>query len=446
MANKVAVAYEEAGQTYGEVGTRATTSYSIDSTGTATYGVKDLLYSMTSCTSALAEKQRDRLLAALGNPVASMSLDGGDVRATLSCVGWWELLAWQHYSRAIVFEGMYDGGTPNAATHWPSRNHGIGSVAGNKYVAQTFQLAGAGFYADWVDVQTIWPTNSSGVAYNPSKAVTVSICQDAGGTAPGTVICGGTIAAGAITNYGWAKATLAPKVLLAPSTDYWLLLTRSDGNISADTPQVGLTQFSGRTAYARGSFWQSGALGSGWGEIESGDCDMLFSVNGALQTTDQISAIVTANANGMILGTVVTDASGIYTPPYRAGDTEGLREIEQLLDAGTSDGTRLLARVRSDRYVEVYKEPTASTTNDIYVRPDGKLVTWRGQLVDKPSLLPGQWCRLVLDDRAESELGLLGNVSPCFIDEVEYVAATDEIRIRTREKSEPWDIGKVVML
>jgi hypothetical protein len=254
-----------------------------------------------------------------------------------------------------------------------------------------------------------------------------------------------TILASQIDNYRWTKVNLTTKPSLAAATTYWLLLHNNDALTGGPGYDNGnFCELCVYGAYPRGTISRSGSRNSGWDQwAGAGAC---FAVNGARETTDQISAMVTALANGMLQGTVIKTASGIYTPPYRAGDVRGLREMEQLLDAGTSNESRLLATVRRDRYVVVYAEPTASATNDVYVRTDGRLVSWRGQPLDKASLTPGQWLRLVLDDRAESELGLLGNISPCFIDETEYTAGSDSLSLRTREKTSIWDIGKVVML
>lgn len=434
MANKIAVAYEEAGLTYGEVGIRETTAYAIDATGTATYGVKDLLYSMSSSTSALAEAQRDRLLDALGNPVATMALDGGDVKATLQCVGWWALLGWQHYSADIKSISQLA---------WPNYSHSIRVDADYYRLGQSFTVpeAWGTVYADWVDA-SLFQYGDAG-----SPDLTFRLLADGGGGTPngGTLAACNVIAGTAITggeqNFSYYKTAFTTKAAIVGGSVYHLVLDCDEpGSGSGYIAWRGMT---GSDVYTGGVAY--GLPSSGW-TLTGPGADFAFAVNCAVETTKQISDIVTANANGMLLGCIITNASGIYTPPYRAGDTDGLREIEQMLDAGTSGGSRLLAKVRSDRYVEVYAEPAASTTGDVYVRPDGQLVSWRGQLLDKASLLPGQWCRLVLDDRAESELGLLGNVSPAFIDETEYIVSSDTIRIRTRDKTDPWDVGAVRMI
>jgi hypothetical protein len=431
MANKVRVAYEEAGQNYGEAGMRATTTAATDATSIAAFGTKDLLYSMSSSTADLAEAQRDRLLAALKDPIASMDIGAGDVGATLQCVGWWDLLDWQHYSTVSVGVLYVD--------VWPNYYHAIRTESNWYRLGQSFTVpAGLGtIYADWVDA-CIFQQGDSG-----SQNITFTIRANGTGGVPGAVLSTATaIPASSVPNdWGYRKASFGTKCALTASTTYHLVMEVDQPGSSTDyiawRGTWGDAGYTGGVAYGQAS---------GGGAITGDGADFLFAVNCARETTDQVSAMVTALANSMIQGTVIKTASGIYTPPYRAGDVRGLREIEQLLDAGTSTGSRLLATVRRDRYVEVYAEPAASATSDVYVRTDGRLVSWRGQPIDKASLTPGQWLRLILDDRAESELGLLGNVSPCFIDETEYTAASDSVSLRTREKTSIWDIGKVVML
>jgi len=86
----------------------------------------------------------------------------------------------------------------------------------------------------------------------------------------------------------------------------------------------------------------------------------------SVATTTQIAAIIT-NMAPFITATDI-DASGTAvpsTPETRDGKRRGSEEIEELLQAGTTNGKRLLARVKESRRLFVYEEPASSATDDL---------------------------------------------------------------------------------
>lgn len=117
MANRVAVAYSLVAAGSQTVGTRATTSWTEDTTSSGEYGTKELLASIDGATTAQAENVRDRLLALHKYPLAipqaagrknrtlsigQYSRGGAAVRGAgrLVCRGWWHTLDWRYYSNS----------------------------------------------------------------------------------------------------------------------------------------------------------------------------------------------------------------------------------------------------------------------------------------------------------------------------------------------------------
>jgi hypothetical protein len=85
----------------------------------------------------------------------------------------------------------------------------------------------------------------------------------------------------------------------------------------------------------------------------------------AVSTTTQIETM--ANEAQFVDGVVISSASGISSNPYRDGRQSIRDEIEALLQAGTSDGRRLLATITPQRQLRVWPEPA---------RPADAAISW----------------------------------------------------------------------
>ena len=95
----------------------------------------------------------------------------------------------------------------------------------------------------------------------------------------------------------------------------------------------------------------------------------LNSGTNTVETTTQIAAIIT-NMAPFITATDILDASGISTLETRDGKRRGSEEIEELLNAGTSSGYRLLGKVDESRRFGVYIEPLGSSVEDYWLTGD----------------------------------------------------------------------------
>jgi hypothetical protein len=94
----------------------------------------------------------------------------------------------------------------------------------------------------------------------------------------------------------------------------------------------------------------------------------------AVSTTDQIKTM--AESAHFIEDVAIAEASGISSNPYRDGRQSIRDEIETLLQAGTSDGRRLLATITPQRRLRVWPEPArpAESASSWYrLKRDGHL-------------------------------------------------------------------------
>jgi len=90
----------------------------------------------------------------------------------------------------------------------------------------------------------------------------------------------------------------------------------------------------------------------------------LNSGTNSVATTTQISAIV-ANMAPFVAAVDIDNASGISTAETRDGKRRGDEEIEELLQAGTTNSKRLLATINHQRRMRVYEEPASAESADI---------------------------------------------------------------------------------
>jgi hypothetical protein len=437
VANKVAVQYEQLALNETTTGSSATTPYAIDSDSVALFGTRELLAALTNATETIARAQRDRLLAALKNPIPVLSLEGGGRnRVTVHCRGWWEVLGWQAY-------GQVGAGTG------PVQSPGYNQTAEQPYRwAHRFRLRDTEqpFRARVVDVQL--SVDGSNPLPGPHGNIEFQLFADNAG-AMGAAISGiGYQACGEITPQGnYYKVWLAePHPILQKGTYYWLRIYNWREWVWSD-PELGGTEKFTKILWRTPSGWAEGELYRAWGGGAwqlMGDSHLMMYLNGEQETTAQLVAMVDALKQGMITGCTVQTASGLYTSAYRPANANGLEEIAQLLDVGTINGRRLLGHVTDKREVVIFEEPVSNAATDLRVTLSGVLEDANGWPVEKALFRPGRWARLAMAEQGEAELGKLGPISPVFVEESEYTAARDELRVRTRDRRSVWDVGGVV--
>ncbi len=433
LANNIAVQYEQLALNETTTGSSATTPYASNSDSIALFGTRELLAALTNATETIALAQRDRLLAALKNPIPTLSLDGGGrYMVTVRCRGWWDVLGWQQYSRGGAGTGSASLGLGSNYDYFMYHK-----------CAMKFRLRATEgpFRARALDLQLSKDAAAVGVQNEWDWTLHA---DDAGGSQPGTQISGiATVDAGTVTPDGaWYKPWFAvPYPMLQGSTWYWLKSSYArDWTPDESKPFWMGNDGGGSDPYPEGSFWEDNG---GWALV-SNNIFGQFGVNGEMETTYLLGQMVTALAQGLLAGYVIETASGLYSSAYRPDNANGLDEALQLLDVGTSNGRRLLGRVREDRMVVFTEEPVSNSATDLRVNLSGALEEASGQPVEKALFRPGRWARLVMAERGEAELGILGPISPVFVEESEYTAARDELRVLTRDRLSVWGVGRVV--
>ena len=151
------------------------------------------------------------------------------------------------------------------------------------------------------------------------------------------------------------------------------------------------------------------------------DADTTNTVN-----TTQIVNIVTGSGQ-FFNGTIIEDAAGISSNEYRDGTGTALGYVNQLLNAGTSNGLPLLAYVDKARYLHVYERSTEPTTPDYLMRDDNTLETLIGEAVLPQDCITAAWVNL--KNITSSAFGL-STMRPFFIESAEYNAGTDKTTYR----------------
>jgi len=121
-----------------------------------------------------------------------------------------------------------------------------------------------------------------------------------------------------------------------------------------------------------------------------------------------------------LLGAVDLEvSSGVWACQYRLGDHKIRTELEELLNAGTAAGRRLLASVKKDRRVRVWEEPAPGAEDwgmfrDGSIRDAGDRVYpgWKGPV--------GVWARLRDGLPGSVDVTRLADISRVFIERVEW--------------------------
>jgi hypothetical protein len=129
----------------------------------------------------------------------------------------------------------------------------------------------------------------------------------------------------------------------------------------------------------------------------------------------------------------VINTSGINVSPCRDGSKTALAEITELLEKGSTNYRRMLARVLENRRVEIYEEPAATASG--WIDRAGKLYSLYGSPMRDETCPVAMWVGL----RGVVPLGAaFGQISAetCFwIEECEYDATSKKLTITPRKGS-----------
>ena len=127
MSNRVSVAYTITDPITGTSGERATTSYADDTFSQALYGVKELLQTLPSATSAQATALQTMLLDRLSLPTTTLSVNAhaskAEPKAIINCEGWYDTLE-DKYANISVSAPQYIT-RPGSPTYSVTTTYGI---------------------------------------------------------------------------------------------------------------------------------------------------------------------------------------------------------------------------------------------------------------------------------------------------------------------------------
>jgi hypothetical protein len=180
---------------------------------------------------------------------------------------------------------------------------------------------------------------------SPSDNFRIGIYPDTAG-APGTVLTAyEAVGTTLFTELTWTEFTFATPVTLTGGTTYWLGMRRTGSANLTDGYEVAIDEDLG---YADGVFRVYN--GSAW-VARSPDTDMPFRVIGEIDSTEQIEKAIAA-VDAFDQSLIQVD-SNIPVRQYTVDPRTALDELEDMLDASTDTGERLIAYVTSDDTVIV---------------------------------------------------------------------------------------------
>ena len=211
----------------------------------------------------------------------------------------------------------------------------------------------------------------------------VNVARDSGGF-PGEVMGTAKLSGEQVgTSPGWRIAAMEEPVNLEANSAYWLVLSASGASA------ISYFKFllDGNGGYAPGSLIYK--MGEAWAE-GAGDMPFRMFANDMVETSQLLQNFLTAYGQ-FFRAVFVEPSSGILMESYRAGTVDALTEVENLLEIGTMDYVRMLARVNFDRSVEIRTQPVEQLTAACEMKADGELYLRSGARVGVEFDPVGRW-------------------------------------------------------
>ncbi len=304
-----------------------------------------------------------------------------------------------------------------------------GATSDKQKIGQSFQIAGsASLEVGAIRLRTFRMGTVGHTIY-------VGVYSDSAG-APGALLERVAVDPDAAigVEFDWLTVTFTNLATLTPSTSYWIVIDPNGATspyaFVAFAASLAKGYVSGSTLVYNGSAWATPAP----------DVELLFELKTAAQTTSQVSRLI--SSYGTLLGaTTIQDASGVYSEPGRDGESDALREIVQLLHAGSINGRRMLARVLRDKTVAITEAPASAAS--LYLDRAGKITDAVG-LPAHPQTCPvGVWLAPRDVVPAGAPAAPLGASTLFYIEESEYSPKDRSWRPRLRGQRDPFDMGGI---
>lgn len=379
------------------------------------YGVKAITLHRSGIDDNFAEELRDTFLnlSAWPRSILSQRLERGSTHARVRCSGWFKTLAWQGYQNT---EGFYanDGSGPgtfnfgqSSSYRTPAQRFTPGAPVDLKYAY--FQLRSVGGCTRNLNAQL---RDASGVLLAASGAVSgVSLSS---------------------TYYSWVKFTFSTPYTLSAGTTYMIGVT---GNGTNPTQYFALRTDENQTfTSGYGQYYN----GVSWVTIPSitnpgGAPDLIFRALCISDTGAQISDI--ASAGNQFFTRITEPPTGVFTCPFRDNGYDCLSELQALMDLGTSNHRRILARITSDLHLEFYEQPDPNLPA-VYLDQRGQFLTFQGMLLKAYSPPVGQYASY-----SGSEHILMpfdkARVPVCFIERAVFYPDTGQVEINPGSRKLP---------
>mgnify|MGYP000968432475 CR=1 FL=1 len=273
---------------------------------------------------------------------------------------------------------------------------------------------------------------------NPAGTITGYVCDDSSGS-PGTPIDYVSVNCSDVpTEAGKVVFNLTGNVLRSPTAPLWLQLYPSYGTSGSDYVRV-LSDPTNAYLAMTGAGPTKAYNGSVWSAIAPAE-SMWFEVVGGIETTEQIKNVIVGNGQFVSVAEIETP-SGVFTSPYRDGNTSGQVAIADQLTLGTAAGEVLLATITKEKRLRILADAGSDPATDYAIDGDGQLFTALSIPADKCRCPVGVWIKRKDSLAAMSGNSALLNTSSYAVAEAEYNAVDDSLRLTPRGARDPFSIG-----
>jgi hypothetical protein len=195
----------------------------------------------------------------------------------------------------------------------------------------------------------------------------------------------------------------------AASTLYWLVIERAGSYSPTDYYVVTVDSETGSTPGGM-ILWD----GATWQDFGWNLCYRLWAEE---DTGTQIRTILADACADYLSGVTLYAASGVLSPPWRAGDTVAMSEVEKLLDQGTSSGQRLRLRIDDGRAVLIDSIATTPPTVPSYTWTPTGVMGLTGAPIDEGALFAGEWLRIAWPGNLADTMS---DISWMYVEEIDY--------------------------
>lgn len=422
MANKIAIAYAYIPPGHDSAGERRTTAWQEDIESVREFGIKELLLTLSRATDSQAAQRRASELALCKSPANVPQVTGMGAKrmeAKIICRGWWETLGWRYASvptrLALAFDTI---GTTDVTV---GKDEGAGTI---KSFAQSFDVM-ANFNLQEIEIYAA----KVGL---PDDSLKVAIFTNPDDLTPTTELANQSKDAVNISGLDWYRFTLSAPLALESGKTYFLVVERTGAAVADKYYQLRLDEMQG---YGAGILRKK--TGSSWGSGPAADMPFRLYANDQINTAVQIQSLITNF--GQFLRRVEVSDVGIVQESYRDGDATALYEVEEMMDTGTPNGRRLLAKVDQARRVQIFEEPTP--VQPYSLMRNGDLKDPFGNPIRKTTCPVGVWVKLN-DLFANSGVRRISDPTLFFVDETEYDVSRNALSLRPRNIDDPYS-GRV---